>query len=105
MSAATNTAAVERDDRHWLLWSHKWALWHRRGEQGGAYGYTSDIEDAGLFPWNEVESYDAGKDDQAYHVLEKAGEITALREVLGAKGRRLLELARIAGLYIPGTGR
>ena len=45
-------------NRTHLIWSIKWGLWHRRSEDGGACGYTSDILEAGVFETNTAMLYD-----------------------------------------------
>jgi hypothetical protein len=41
-----------------LIYSNKWGLWHRRSEDGGACGYTSDILEAGVFETAKAWAYD-----------------------------------------------
>lgn len=70
----------------WLIWSRKWGMWHRRGAEGGANGYTKEIADAGLFPYSKATAYHDGESNEAFHVSEKVDLIDhRLEEV-----RRLL---------------
>lgn len=59
----------------WLIWSKKRGLWHRRSSDGGACGYTSDITQAGFFPYAKAASYNDGWDDTVFHVSEKMADI------------------------------
>ena len=63
------------DQRVWLIWSKKWGTWHRRSESGGACGYTSDILQAGLFPFATAAEYNDGWDNTVFHANEKIAEI------------------------------
>jgi hypothetical protein len=62
--------------REWLIWSKYWNAWHRRSEDGGACGYTSDIAQAGLFPRSKAASYNDDR-NRPYHVSEKVAAIQA----------------------------
>lgn len=79
--------ATPADTREWLIWSREWRAWHRRGEQGGANGYTDDISMAGLFTRSIAASYHDGIKDEAFHVSEKRADLRAAlkrhKEALG----------------------
>lgn len=75
-------------DHCWLIWSVKWHMWHRRGSAGGCNGYTRDIAEAGLFPFEKAKAYHNGIENEAFHVSEKVDLITMqlidVRRLLGA---------------------
>lgn len=58
-------------ERCWLIWSRKWRAWHRRDGAGRAAGYTTDIAEAGLFPFSKAHAYHDGVVNEAFHVSEK----------------------------------
>lgn len=61
----------------WLIWSLKWGRWHRRGESGGAAGYTDELASAGVFPESVASAYNDRENNEAVHVRDKAAEIQA----------------------------
>lgn len=72
----------------WLIWSVRYHLWHKRGIGGGCNGYTNEIAEAGLFPFEKAKSYHNGIDNEAFHVSDKVDLITMqisdVRRMLGA---------------------
>jgi hypothetical protein len=48
---------VDPTEGPWLIRSHYWGRWHRRGHDGGACGYTDDIAEAGIFGLDKAASY------------------------------------------------
>lgn len=71
----------------WLIWSRKWRMWHRRGSDGTAAGYTADLSQAGLFPFSKACAYHDGITNEAFHVSEKVDlidlQIADMRRMLG----------------------
>lgn len=45
------------DGREYLIWSYKWNAWHRRSDEGGACGYTTDLASAGVFEKAKARAY------------------------------------------------
>lgn len=93
MSAATARQSGEpqqdrtpRGDGPWLIRSHYWNSWHRRGSDGGACGYTADILHAGVFGAEKARAYNDGP--------EGTNEAIPISEALPALELRAADLAR-----------
>src|ERR1700744_1553513 len=55
--AAAQSRRLAGEDGPWLILSHYHGMWHRRSAEGGACGYTGDIERAGVFELSKAEQY------------------------------------------------
>lgn len=83
----------------WMIWSHYWGRWHRRGSDGAASGYTDDIARAGVFDLSKAREYHDlepnGRDEAIprHRVLEKM-EVRAAE--IAAEHAAALEKLRVA---------
>lgn len=62
-------AVTPEGERCWLIWSRRWHMWRRQAEDT----FTSDIAEAGLFPYSKAVAYHDGERNEAFHFSEKVG--------------------------------
>lgn len=96
MRADRQLTPTPEDQRCWLIWSNRWGRWHRRGAEGGANGYTSDIAEAGLFPFSIANDYHDGVDDEAFHASDLVEKINPRMLALISHRRNLIALGAAA---------
>lgn len=89
---------VKRTPGQYLIWSNYHGAWHRRGSEGRAQGYATDLERAGLFDWDVASQYNEGKrgrdrlispDELRAHIRHRRAELDAVAANLSELEARL----------------
>lgn len=84
------------DSREFLIWSGKHHCWHRRGESGGANGYTTDILQAGIFETAKASEYHCTRENRAVHVSKVIKQMREAAAELERKHREAIERFALA---------